>query len=340
MASEALAALYAATNGPEWTNKLNWLTGDPCPSGAWFGITCTNGLVTQLNLGENNLGGSLPTEIGLLTNLGAQFNIRFNAVAGAIPSEVGDLQALTGNIYFTSNQLSKPLPSELGRLTSLSALYATSNRLTGEIPSEIGELRDTVIYLNANSLCGDAPAELDGEAVSYQLNSIGTPCCETLPLEYTCAPTPGPTAPPTLTHMPSSPSEEPSPMPTAVPVPVPTAVPVPAPTPKPSHAPTAPSNVGAVVGIVIGSLVALAVLAACAYNLLLWRNKQRALQGGAAAGPRGVSGSKDMSEPLIADSPDAASQRRHRPPQRAGRGGDGAGAAMANPITQTDTLSF
>ena len=37
----------------------------------WYGITCdTNGIVTSINLEQNDVGGEVPYEITLLDNLG------------------------------------------------------------------------------------------------------------------------------------------------------------------------------------------------------------------------------------------------------------------------------
>ena len=43
-----LVALYNATDGPNWTNNTNWLTG---PVSTWFGVT-----VTGDNVGEAGEG--------------------------------------------------------------------------------------------------------------------------------------------------------------------------------------------------------------------------------------------------------------------------------------------
>ena len=72
----ALACLYYATAGPRWNSSGGWLTAsDECQ---WFtsatsGNACdTRGQYTQLNIQENNLVGTLPLEILLLSNtLGA-----------------------------------------------------------------------------------------------------------------------------------------------------------------------------------------------------------------------------------------------------------------------------
>ena len=42
--SLALVALYTATDGDNWTNNTNWLTG---PVSTWLGVTVENGRLTD-----------------------------------------------------------------------------------------------------------------------------------------------------------------------------------------------------------------------------------------------------------------------------------------------------
>ena len=64
----ALVALYNATDGPNWENNRNWLSDRPI--GEWSGVsTDADGRVTVLSLGENQLSGSIPSELGNLANL-------------------------------------------------------------------------------------------------------------------------------------------------------------------------------------------------------------------------------------------------------------------------------
>lgn len=70
----ALKMLHNQTNGPSWNFAHQyqdcWLMGDPCVEG-WQGVTCnTEKRVTGLNLERIGMRGPLPTEIGLLTDLG------------------------------------------------------------------------------------------------------------------------------------------------------------------------------------------------------------------------------------------------------------------------------
>jgi hypothetical protein len=55
--SLALVALYNATEGPAWTTRTNWLTGDV---NTWFGVTVNGQSITALSLPGNNLTGDVP----------------------------------------------------------------------------------------------------------------------------------------------------------------------------------------------------------------------------------------------------------------------------------------
>ena len=55
----ALMALYNSTDGANWTTNTNW--GSTVPIEDWHGVTTnTDGRVTELALGANNLVGTLP----------------------------------------------------------------------------------------------------------------------------------------------------------------------------------------------------------------------------------------------------------------------------------------
>ena len=88
----ALEALYHAANGADWSDNTNWLSSRPLRD--WYGvITDANGRVTRLDLGSNELVGTVPPELGNLDNL-VVLNLMNNDLSGAIPSEIGDLNKL------------------------------------------------------------------------------------------------------------------------------------------------------------------------------------------------------------------------------------------------------
>ena len=89
---DALAALYHATDGPNWANKTNWLSDEPI--GEWYGVlTDADGRVIDLVLVRNQLTGTIPPEIGQLSSL-EFLDLSGNQLTGEIPSELGQLVGL------------------------------------------------------------------------------------------------------------------------------------------------------------------------------------------------------------------------------------------------------
>ena len=156
--TKALAALYNATNGANWTNNTNWLSNRPLNE--WHGIwTDSNGRVTHLILSDNQLSGGIPPELGDLTNL-EWLGLSFNQLSGGIPPELGNLTNLEG-LDLWDNQLSGGIPPELGDLTNLQSLNLWDNQLSGGIPPELGDLANLGdLGLSNNQLSGVIPSEL------------------------------------------------------------------------------------------------------------------------------------------------------------------------------------
>ncbi|NMH85961.1 leucine-rich repeat domain-containing protein [Flavivirga algicola] len=154
---DALMALYNATDGANWTNNTNW--GTSVPVCDWYGVTVANGSVTRLILNNNQLSGTIPSQLEDLTNL-IELNLSNNQLFGSIPSEIGGLLNLT-HLYLFDNQLSGIIPNELGNLTSLVHLYLYVNQLTGNIPSELGNLTNlSRLRLTSNQFTGSIPSSL------------------------------------------------------------------------------------------------------------------------------------------------------------------------------------
>lgn len=144
------------------------------------------------------MSGTIPSEIGMLTNLEELSLQALLFVTGSIPSEVGKLSqlemlnlqgcALTGTLsseigrlinlewaFLSVNELSGPLPSEIGLLTNLELITVALNDLTGTIPSVYGRLTDVFSFdLSGNeALSGTIPSELGQlvELVGLRLES-------------------------------------------------------------------------------------------------------------------------------------------------------------------------
>ncbi|XP_048326784.2 MDIS1-interacting receptor like kinase 2 [Ziziphus jujuba] len=186
----------------------------PCK---WYGITCNRaGNITQINLpsrgingtlqnfdfssfpnllrldlNENNVTGTIPINIGLMSNL--QFlDLSTNSLHGSLPLSLANLtkvyeldisrnqikgildprlfpqssQSKTGllsikNLLFQDNQLGGRIPEEIGNLKSLRLLALDGNYFNGPIPSSLCNLSDlSILRLPNNVLSGEIPAEL------------------------------------------------------------------------------------------------------------------------------------------------------------------------------------
>ncbi len=148
----ALAALYEATGGSNWTKNDNWLTDAPLD--AWHGVwTDASGRVQWLDLRDNALTGEIPSELGNLANL-EQLNLSRNALTGEVPPELGNLTSLE-QLNLFRNALTGEVPPELGDLANLEWLYLSGNALTGVIPPAFSDLSNlSGFFWNSNAgLC-------------------------------------------------------------------------------------------------------------------------------------------------------------------------------------------
>ena len=154
---EALVALYDGTTGASWYSNTGWkTTNTPC---TWYGITCTTGNVTTLDLTNNNLASSIPSQLGNLSNL-TNLVLNFNGLTGTIPIELGNLTNLT-QLWLSNNSLTGGIPTQLGNLTNLLIFNLSQNNLSGSIPTELSNLVNLGhLRLGSNSLTGGIPSEL------------------------------------------------------------------------------------------------------------------------------------------------------------------------------------
>ena len=170
----ALIALYEATDGPNWDNSDNWLT--EAPLGDWHGVYVdATGRVVRVDLPSNRLSGSMPPQIGWLTEL-TSLSLFVNRLTGPIPPEIGSLRELE-HLDLQVNDLTGSIPPEIGNLMHLTFLNLNRNQLSGPIPPEIGNLAELeFLSINHNSLTGSLPPELGRlaslETLSFYYNYL------------------------------------------------------------------------------------------------------------------------------------------------------------------------
>ena len=123
----ALERLYKSTGGDKgsWISKTHWMdmSTHVCK---WYGVKCGSslGTVTKLQLSSNNLAGTLPTEIGLMTNAD-ELHLDNNAVSSSCPSELGLIRSVK-KFSLYENSLKGGVP--VGHI--FASFHTTSTSLT------------------------------------------------------------------------------------------------------------------------------------------------------------------------------------------------------------------
>ncbi|MCY3554714.1 MAG: Ig-like domain-containing protein [Gemmatimonadetes bacterium] len=155
---QALVALYNATDGPNWSDNTNWLSGEPLHT--WHGVRADHdGRIWSLWLSDNQLSGRIPSELGQLSRL-VNLSLGNNRLTGSIPSELGRLSRLR-KLILGANFLTGEIPPELGQLEAIQILSVPWNELSGEIPPELGQLEHLIeMNFRGNELSGEIPPEL------------------------------------------------------------------------------------------------------------------------------------------------------------------------------------
>ena len=148
-------ALLAARDVLAVSATLNW-SADTAISD-WDGVTLrgTTVRVRYLDLRDRGLGGSIPADLGRLSNL-TYLNLRRNDLSGPIPLGLGSLTNLRV-LNLHSNELSGTIP-DLSSMTHLQQLYLANNSLNGGLPEWLGDMTNVKeLWLWGNDLEGPIP---------------------------------------------------------------------------------------------------------------------------------------------------------------------------------------
>jgi Leucine rich repeat len=172
-----LALLYIALGGKEWTKNQRWLSNHTICG--WEGVTCHPDMDMVDALLLNDLVGTLPTELALLTSMKQLSVPTSNLLIGQLPSEIGLLSNLV-QLQFSTTAMSGEIPSEIGLLTGLTSLQLSANTFTGMLPASIGTMTNLIeLYLSHNVLEGAFPLEFwqltKLELLDISFNSLRIP---------------------------------------------------------------------------------------------------------------------------------------------------------------------
>nr|POE68032.1 putative leucine-rich repeat receptor-like protein kinase [Quercus suber] len=190
-----------------WVAHANSSASSPCK---WHGIACNNeGSITEINLAYAGLRGNLQNlDFSSFPNL-LHLDLRENKLIGTIPTNIGTLSKLQ-YLDLSVNSLNGSLPLSLANLTQLVEFGVSRNNITGEldrrlfpdgtslsktgflslkifalqytklggrIPEEIGNLKYLVqLFLDGNYFCGPIPPSIgnlsDLATLSLGLNEL------------------------------------------------------------------------------------------------------------------------------------------------------------------------
>ncbi|CAB9515253.1 LRR receptor-like serine threonine-protein kinase [Seminavis robusta] len=141
----ALMVLAFSTNGATWRGIVPWeemVDVDECHS-HFQGIGCDEvlGKVNVVNLDYRKLGGKIPVEIGLLTDL-TYLDLSRNHLEGHIPHSIYHRLTNLEHLALSHNEIAFSLSNDIGKLTALNALVVSNTHLSGTLPATMAQLTE------------------------------------------------------------------------------------------------------------------------------------------------------------------------------------------------------
>jgi len=155
-----------AQGGKAWTANLRgWEANSDIPICEWEGVTCrdashvvdggaSSAVITGINVTQQGLSGTIPTELGLLTDL-EHLSLNNNILRGSIPQEIANLAKLK-TLDLTNCYLTGTLPQHF-ESSQLTQLLLANNAISGkffedEASTHLHSLRE--IRMENNLLTG------------------------------------------------------------------------------------------------------------------------------------------------------------------------------------------
>jgi len=157
-----LDILYDALGGEFWDDNEGWKTNAPICS--WKGVLCQDGDrqdtsgITAINLSENGLEGTLPSEVWTLPTL-RRLNVKGNP---ELLVRLDGLQKAKALEVMNLSEVRLPSMNGISQASNLKILHATGNQLNGEFPEELFQLSDTLesLFLAYNLFNGPIPTRI------------------------------------------------------------------------------------------------------------------------------------------------------------------------------------
>lgn len=109
-------------------------------------------VMNSIDLSSNNLSGSVPLEIYMLTGL-QSLNLSHNHLTGTLPNDIGSLEQLE-SLDLSSNNFSGEIPQSMSNLHFLAVLNLSFNNFMGKIPAGTQICSSNLSYMHNPDLCG------------------------------------------------------------------------------------------------------------------------------------------------------------------------------------------
>lgn len=123
--------------------------------------------VIKIDLSGMGLKGSFPRGLGYCQSLTC-LDLSNNNLSGTIPSDVSKLIPFVFTLDLSSNNFSGAIPMTLANCTYLSEIKLDHNQLTGNIPEEFTSLRRLKEFSVANNLLSGKVPDFDSSSINAQ----------------------------------------------------------------------------------------------------------------------------------------------------------------------------
>jgi hypothetical protein len=153
---QVLVELYTATGGAHWLANSGWLSFTRSAPCHWYGVTCSGGHITELNLASNNLSGTLPLTLNQLIGL-KRLRLERNVLRGPVPPTICALGGTLVDADFSYNALYTK------RLSVARCLKALDVDWQATQTTPVADLRPTEFFTDAIRLAWTPiPYQQDG----------------------------------------------------------------------------------------------------------------------------------------------------------------------------------
>uniref|UniRef100_M8CNA0 Cell wall hydroxyproline-rich glycoprotein n=1 Tax=Aegilops tauschii TaxID=37682 RepID=M8CNA0_AEGTA len=164
----ALQALKRAITDDPKNLTGNWCGPDVC---AYFGVFCAPSLddpcaraVAGVDLNHGDLAGTLPFELGHLTDL-AVLHLNSNRFAGGLPDSLPKL-SLLHELDVSNNLLSGGFPQHILCLPNVKYVDIRFNNLCGPVPPAIFDKKIDALFINDNHFDFELPENFGNSPAS------------------------------------------------------------------------------------------------------------------------------------------------------------------------------